>query len=358
VLEAMSGWSAYDVLDEPVAVVERTAYRIVYGNPAWVSEESASEREKSLLERVPDLSPALLARSLDRRGRYRFSSLLREREYTCTVLDAGHCLVQVRRPTAEIEANRLLMSHGRLLEEHQQMLATELSRERTEREADLARLRDTFSRYLSPQRVEALLEMEDDVRAVRRVEATVMFIDVRDFTRLAEELSPEQVAHLLNRFFTDMVEVVYRYDGLLDKYLGDGMMVVFGVPRQQHDHAWRAVQAAFRMREQLVALNVELVKDGFPPLRFGVGIHSGPCVVGHFGAPNRLDYTVIGDTVNTASRVEGLTKKYGVEVFMSESTHALVADRVMSTVIRAENLRGKRQVLDLYTIEDLLDFQD
>ena len=348
-------WSAYDVLDEPLAVVERAGYGIVYGNPAWMAEESASERGQSLIQRVPDLSVVLLQRSLDRRGRYRFSSLVREREFTCTVIDAEHCLVQVRRPTAEIEANRLLMSHGRLLEEHQQMLAGELSRERSGREADLSRLRETFSRYLSPQRVETLLEADGEIHGFRRVDATVMFIDVRDFTQLTERFDPEQVAVLLNRFFTAMVEVVYRFDGMLDKYLGDGMMVVFGVPRVLPDHAWLAVQAAYRMREELVSLNIQLVTEGWPPLRFGIGIHTGPCVVGHFGAPTRLDYTVIGDTVNVASRIEGLTKKYGVEVFMSEATHARVEGRVISTVIRAESLRGKRQVLDLYTIEDLMD---
>ena len=348
-------WAAYDVLDEPVAIVDRASGAIVYANPAWVAEETASEKGRSWLERVPDVPASILDRALDRRGRYRFSSQLRQREYTCTLLDPARFLVQARRPTAEVEAHRILMGHGRLLEEHQQMLVGELSRERASNQVEMTRLREVFSRYLSPHRLESLLDCDFDVRAVHRATATVLFADIRDFTRLSETLEPEVVVHLLNRYFTAMVEVVYAFDGMLDKYLGDGMMVVFGVPRPVEDHAWQAIQAAHHVREALVNLNMDLVKEGLEPLRFGVGIHSGECVVGHIGAPSRLDFTVIGDTVNTASRIEGLTKKYGVEIFMSDATHQLVRDRVVATSVRAENLRGKRQLLDLYTLEDIID---
>jgi class 3 adenylate cyclase len=225
--------------------------------------------------------------------------------------------------------------------------------------SETLRVKDVLSRYISRPVAEAVLQQQDAVPlgAGRRQRVTVMFTDIRGFTSMSERMPPEEVVAFLNSYFSRMVGAVFAFDGMLDKYIGDGMMAVFGAPIVHEDHALRAVQAAFQMRKELKALNQELEAQGQPPLAIGIGLHTGECVIGNIGTEQRLDYTAIGDTVNTASRIEGLTKEHGVDILVSEETWREVQKRVLSRPLSAVTLRGRSTPLNLYTLE-MLRFED
>jgi class 3 adenylate cyclase len=221
--------------------------------------------------------------------------------------------------------------------------------------AEGLRVKDVLSRYVSRPVAEAVLQAQDAVPLGpgRRQRVTVMFTDIRGFTSISERLPPEEVVAFLNSYFSRMVGAVFAFDGMLDKYIGDGMMAVFGAPIVHADHALRAVKAAFRMRQELKALNLELEARGQPPLAIGIGLHTGECVIGNIGTEQRLDYTAIGDTVNMASRIEGLTKEHGVDILVSAETWREVQKMVLSRPLSAVTLRGRSAPLDLHVLEKL-----
>jgi len=157
-------------------------------------------------------------------------------------------------------------------------------------------------------------------------EVTVLFSDIRDFTRFCELHAPKQVLDLLNRYLTHMSDSVEAHGGVVDKYIGDAIMALFGAPVFHPESPQKAMNCALEMLSELRLLNKELAKDGLQPLSIGIGINTGKVVAGNMGSVNRLNYTVIGDGVNLASRLEGLTKQYGVEIIVSQSTRDLCPD--------------------------------
>lgn len=186
-----------------------------------------------------------------------------------------------------------------------------------------ARLRRTFEHYLG---AEVLDELLADPRALAlggaRRELTVLFSDIRDFTGIAERLSPEDLVGLLNTYLTPMTQAVLTRAGYVDKYIGDAVMAVYGSPVLRPDHAERALATAIAMRQALARLQPELRARGVEGLEIGVGINTGDMVVGNMGSEDRFDYTVAGDAVNLASRLEGLTKVYGVYCLVGAQTRA------------------------------------
>jgi adenylate cyclase len=172
-------------------------------------------------------------------------------------------------------------------------------------------------------------------------EVTVLFCDLRDFTPLAEALPAPEVVAVLNGFLERAVDAVFAHAGTLDKYLGDGLMAYFGAPVGQPDHATRAVRCALAMRAALSALNDERAQRGEPPLRMGIGVHTGTVVLDDIGASRRREYTVVGDTVNVAARLQDLTKSEGVDVLVSDATRRLLRDAVALSAPRALTLRGR-----------------
>lgn len=178
----------------------------------------------------------------------------------------------------------------------------------------------TLQRFL-PQRV---IESSHDPVALltspRSVDATILVSDLRGFTSLAEKMSAVDTLDLLNEIQGAFARAVREHSGTVDKFLGDGMLAVFGAPEPDEQHAAHAIDAVFVMREALTALNERRASRSQPPLKMGVGIHSGPVVTGCLGSGAHLEFTVIGDTVNTASRLEGLTKEKGVDVIVSDAT--------------------------------------
>lgn len=182
--------------------------------------------------------------------------------------------------------------------------------------AERERLHEQFGRYVTTQVRDAILAGQVSARG-SKVRAAIVFADLRGFTARSEGQPPEQVLALLNSFCSRMTTAIHAHGGIVDKFMGDAVMAVFGVPVEDPDCASRAVQAVESMRTQLDELNTDLASEGLEPLRMGVGIHVGECVAGSVGPPTRQQYTVVGDAVNLASRLQALTKRYGVDVVVS-----------------------------------------
>ncbi len=187
---------------------------------------------------------------------------------------------------------------------------------------------DLFSEYVSPDVVDTMardpLNYHGQISVNR--ELTVMFADIRGFTRIAENMPPDMLREYLNEVLTDLTECIYRYRGTVDKYMGDAVMAFWGAPVDDPDHARHAVQAALDMQKAITRLSERFAARGFPPVAIGIGINTGVMRVGDMGSKLRRAYTVIGDSVNLASRLESLTKHYRTPIIVGDSTRAACAD--------------------------------
>jgi adenylate cyclase len=212
------------------------------------------------------------------------------------------------------------------------------------------RVRNTLSRYLPPQVAEQVLaNPESNLGGVSQV-ATVLFSDIRDFTTVSESLGARATVALLNEYFPAMADAISEHDGILDKYIGDAIMAVFGVPFVGPQDADNAVAAAQSMLTRLDALNRARVARGEAPVSIGIGLSTGELVAGNIGSPRRMDYTVIGDTVNLASRLEALTKTWGVPLVASGQTLKMLRKPVASRELDRVRVKGKREPVAVHQI--------
>lgn len=185
--------------------------------------------------------------------------------------------------------------------------------------AERERIKDTFGRIVDPRIRDYLLSNEHSLGG-KVVEATILFSDLRDFTKLSEKRTPEEVLYILNRYFQEMSNAIEVHGGFINKFIGDAILAVFGTPIPMTNHADKAVQTALEMQKNLDELNKQFLAEGLTELKMGIGIHTGSLLVGNIGSTNRMEFTVIGDTVNTASRVEGLCKGLQKNLLITENT--------------------------------------
>lgn len=212
-------------------------------------------------------------------------------------------------------------------------------------------IKKAFSTYVSPQLVTELLKDPGRLKlgGEKRV-ISVLFSDIRGFTTLSEKLPPEALVALLNEYLSPMTGIVLSEEGMLDKYIGDAIMAVFNAPLTIPDHAKRACSAALKMIERLKSLNEAWKAGGYPELAIGVGINTGEAVVGNMGAELRFDYTAIGDTVNLASRLEGMNKMYGTFVVVSEYTYEDAKDAFLFRELDYVRVKGKAKPITMYEL--------
>jgi adenylate cyclase len=216
------------------------------------------------------------------------------------------------------------------------------------------RLRRTFRYYLSEPVMTEMLEHPERLKlGGEKRELTVLFSDIRGFTGIAERTAPEALVRFVNNYLSPMTNIVFEEGGTLDKYIGDAVMAFWGAPVAQEDHALRACRAAMRFLEELERLRPGWAADGLGEVEIGVGINTGPMVVGNMGSDVRFDYTVMGDAVNLASRLEGANKLFGTRVLLSEETFARVRAAVCGRRLGAVRVRGKQHPTQVYELRHL-----
>jgi adenylate cyclase len=223
---------------------------------------------------------------------------------------------------------------------------------------DRQRTRDTFARFVPEQVVNQVLAQTD--RELRlggvRVVGTCMFADLRGSTQFAESLPPETVVHVINRYLSELTEAILGHGGTLISYLGDGFMAVFGAPIKQADHADRALNAAREiLLERLPRFNEWLSEQGFgDSFTIGIGINTGPFMAGNVGSEKRLEYTAMGDTINTASRLEGSTKDADFYVLISDCTREALVEPVGGDIVAVGevDVRGRQGKIKIWSIEN------
>lgn len=210
------------------------------------------------------------------------------------------------------------------------------------------RVRGAMARYMAKEVVDRLLEQNSLSLGGESVVATVLFSDIRRFTSLSEGMSAKNVVELLNEYFTDMVEVIFKRDGVLDKYIGDAIMAVFGAPVHSGRHADDAVLTAVDMQVALAELNERRRERGQEAIEIGLGLATGEMLAGSVGSEKRLEYTVIGDSVNLASRLEGANKHYGTTILMADSTKELLKDEHLIRPIDLIRVKGRQTPVEVF----------
>ncbi len=216
---------------------------------------------------------------------------------------------------------------------------------------DKRKVRKVLSQYVSPQILAEVVDNYGDFLQAEvgsRENLTVLFSDIRGFTTLSETMSGERVVEMLNIYFSAMTDTIFSHNGTIDKFIGDAIMAFWGAPVRTRTHAHDAVAAALKMVQLLPDVNAALAAKGYTPLEIGIGLNSGEVVLGNIGSEKKLDYTVIGDNVNLASRLEGLTKQYGCPILFSEYTYAYIMEEIPCRIVDMVRVKGKHHPIRIY----------
>ncbi len=210
--------------------------------------------------------------------------------------------------------------------------------------------RANYGRFLPEYVVTQMLENPDSFKLGGVLQTiTILFADIRGFTRISEHAPPEKIVQLLNRYFSAMTDIIFAHGGTLDKYLGDGLMALFGAPTVTPNDAANALSTAVAMQRRMIGINVELREEGFPEIGIGIGLHTGEVTVGYIGSERRSEYTAIGDTVNTASRLESNAK--GGQILVSEATGNAAHSRYTLTPREPISVKNREQPVPLFEVE-------
>jgi adenylate cyclase len=212
-------------------------------------------------------------------------------------------------------------------------------------------MRSLFKGYVSDAVIAELMESQDGVvLSGERRRIAVLFADIKGFTTISETASPERVVQLLNEYFGVMVGIIHSRGGTVNSLMGDGIMAIFGAPVIDGDAALHAVFAGQEMMRALAGVNESLQAKNYDPIGIGVGINSGEAVIGNMGSTQKMEYTAIGDVVNTAARIEGQTRKLDADILISEDAYRWIDGRVEATFIQDAELKGKGQTVRLYRV--------
>ncbi|MEW5908607.1 MAG: adenylate/guanylate cyclase domain-containing protein [Thermodesulfobacteriota bacterium] len=210
-------------------------------------------------------------------------------------------------------------------------------------------IRETFGRYLSQKIVDEILESPNGRKVGGRSETvTILMSDLRGFTGLSESENPEVVVQLLNRYLEKMSQIILKYEGMIDEFIGDSILAVFGVPEPRKEDPMRAVACAIAMQNALTVLNSEIIRDGHPPLEMGIGINTGRVIVGNIGSEMRLKYGIVGSTVNVASRIE--SNAIGGQVLIGESTYQNVKGSVIAQPAKTVMMKGIKKPVAYFPV--------
>ncbi len=235
-----------------------------------------------------------------------------------------------------------------IVESRQKMLETII--DESEKRLQLVNfVRETFGRYLSSRVVDEILESPEGSKiGGRRKTVTILMADLRGFTSISESRDPGEMVHLLNQYFEKMSEIILKYDGIIDEFIGDAILAVFGAPTAHDDDPARAVACAIEMQNSLGRLNEQIGRSGFAPLEMGIGINTGKVIVGNIGSKLRMKYGIVGAAVNTAARIESNTT--GGQVFIGEPTFMQVRDIVTAGRPGTKMMKGLRKPLVFYPV--------
>ena len=211
-------------------------------------------------------------------------------------------------------------------------------------------IKKQFEHYLDPRQVKKLQKNPELLKlGGEKRYATFLFTDVRGFTSLSESVEPEQVTYIMNKALTAQQIAVQKYEGMVDKYIGDAMMAIFNAPIDLEDHETKAIQCALEIQNNMIQLNKELTSEGLPSVAIGIGINSGEAVIGNMGSDSRFDYTAIGDAVNTAARLESSTKEVGKDLIIGLNTKQ--NSKFKLKLLKPIKVKGKKKSLEIYTYE-------
>ncbi len=217
------------------------------------------------------------------------------------------------------------------------------------------KIQSAMGKYLSRDVMQNVVNNIDSVKlGGKRANVTVLFADIRGFTSISEKLSAEEVTKILNEYFTAIVPIIEKHNGILNKFMGDAVLAVFGEPIENNHHALDAVKCADAMLKKVKQLQEKWLEEGKPKIEIGVGISTGEAFVGNIGSEERLEYTVIGDTVNTASRIENYNKVYRTKFLISQETFEQVQKHVDVIKIREVSIRGKAKKINIYEVLRLI----
>jgi len=209
-------------------------------------------------------------------------------------------------------------------------------------------IKKQFEHYLDPRQVKQLQKNPDLLKlGGEKRNCTFIFTDLRGFTALSESVTPEEVTYIMNKVLTAQQKAVQKYEGMVDKYIGDAMMAIFNAPLDMRNHAKRAVECGVEIMKNIAILNQELQSEDLPGIAIGIGINTGEAIVGNMGSENRFDYTAIGDAVNTAARLESATKERGVNILIGESTELMCGYHLLE--LEPIMVKGKSKPLKIYT---------
>ena len=213
------------------------------------------------------------------------------------------------------------------------------------------KVKSAMGKYMSQDVMKRVIQDIDNLGlGGKRANVSVLFSDIRGFTSMSEQMSPQQVSEILNEYFTEMEPIITKYNGVINKFIGDAVMAIFGEPIQDKNHAQNAVKCAYSMLEKVKELQKKWAQEGKPKIEIGVGISTGEVFVGNIGSINRMEYTVIGDTVNLASRLEGYNKTYKTKLLISPNTYEEVKNIVDVIKIPDVQIRGKVNKMNIYEV--------